>query len=452
MNEETGRPTEHLPTRQLMRIALYWLGLSSIFAGLTVIMLDRLVFEGLAPDSIEAGELWFRLTIFGTIIAIVVQPTVGMVSDYTASRWGRRKPYIFIGTILDLVFLTAIALSYDLVAIAVFIALLQLSSNFAQGPFQGYVPDLVPARQVGLASALVGMMQVLGNASGYLIAVLAILLGQTEFGLIALGLLELLTMLAVVVGVRDSRPAKPRRGRSWLSIGLGAWATDILTERSYMWLLGSRLAILMAGGILTGLGYLYLAFSLEYTQDLTAAALLPVVGLVAVGTLAAVVPAARLSDRIGRKPVIYGSCATGALGLAMVALAPLLYETPALVAAADETVPDLVAVLTDDPRYRLALVGVVIFGLSQGAFLAVDWALMSDIIPKASSGRYMGLSNVATASSGLLAIAVGGTVIRVVAEVGGDRRAGGSDGHRRPPPATRCRPAHAGGRTPPRRR
>jgi len=419
-SEDQGRPTQHLPARQLVRISLYWLGLSSIFGGLTVIMLDRLVFEGLAPDPIEAGELLFRLTFFGTIIAIVVQPTVGMISDYTVSRWGRRKPYIFIGTVLDLVFLVAIAFSHDLIAIAAFIALLQFSSNFAQGPFQGYVPDLVPAPQVGLASALVGMMQVFGNVAGVLIASLSVILKQPELGLIALGLLELLTMLAVVIGVRDSRPAKPRLGRSWRSIALGAWATDILRERSYMWLLGSRLFILMAGGILTGLGYLYLAFSLEYTRDLTAAALLPVTGLIAVGTLAAVVPAARLSDRIGRKPVIYGSCAIGALGLVIVALAPLLYETPALVAAADETALDLVAVLTDDPRYRLALVGVATYGLSMGAFLAVDWALMSDIIPKASSGRYMGISNVATASSGLLAIAVGGTVIRVVAEVSGD--------------------------------
>ena len=53
-------------------------------------------------------------------------------------------------------------------------------------------------------------------------------------------------------------------------------------------------------------------------------------------------------------------------------------------------------------------------------FLAVDWALMTDIIPKASSGRYMGLSNVATASAGVLAIAVGGTLMDVVGGPGLD--------------------------------
>ena len=48
------------------------------------------------------------------------------------------------------------------------------------------------------------------------------------------------------------------------------------------------------------------------------------------------------------------------------------------------------------------------FALSAGAFLAVDWALMSDIVPKASTGRYMGISNVATASAGTVALALGG--------------------------------------------
>ena len=77
------------------------------------------------------------MSISGAIIAIIVQPTIGSISDYTISRWGRRKPYIFIGSVLDVVFLIGIASSNTLLAIAAFIALLQFSSNFAQGPFQG---------------------------------------------------------------------------------------------------------------------------------------------------------------------------------------------------------------------------------------------------------------------------------------------------------------------------
>jgi MFS family permease len=407
----SGRPTEHLPIRQLVRISLYWLGISSIFAGLTFILTGRLIFEGLAVDEFEAGQTLFKITVFGALIAIIVQPTVGAISDYTATRWGRRKPYIFIGTILDVVFLTGIALSNELLAMAAFIALLQFSSNLAQGPFQGYVPDLVPEKQVGVASALVGMMQVFGNVAGTIIGAVAVAMNEFALGLIALGLLELLTMLSVVIRVRDTRPPKPRHGRSWRAIAAEAWSTDILQERSFMWLLGSRLSILMAGGILTGLGLFYLAWSLEYEQSMTGMALIPVVGLVAVGTVLAVLPAARLSDRIGRKKVIYGSCAIGAAGLALVALAPLLSNTPVAILNPPDGALEQLRLLLGDARYQVALVGAVIYGLSAGAFLAVDWALITDLIPKASSGRYMGISNVATASAGILAIALGGLLM-----------------------------------------
>ena len=71
----------------------------------------------------------------------------------------------------------------------------------------------------------------------------------------------------------------------------------------------------------------------------------------------------------------------------------------------------------------MALVGTVLYGMSAGIFLAVDWALMTDIIPKASSGRYMGLSNVATASSGVLALAIGGLLMDAVGGGEGPRAA-----------------------------
>ena len=381
-----GRPTAPLPIGQLIRISLYWLGLTSIFTGLNVIMTGRLVFTGLVPED-EVGRTLFRLTVFGALIAVIVQPTVGSISDYTISRWGRRKPYIFIGSVLDVVFLIGIATSNDLVAIAAFIALLQFSSNFAQGPFQGYIPDLVPAAQVGLASALVGVMTVLGNVSGFVIGGIATATHNYALGLVALGVLELATMLSVVIRVREGSVAKLRKGRSWWAIAGEAWGTDILRERSFLWLVGSRLAILMAGSFLTQWALLYLNRSLGLGEKDAGTILIPLVGVVALGTLISVVPAARISDRVGRKPVIWVSCAIGATGLAIVAIAP--------------SVP-------------VAFLGAVVYGLSAGIFLAVDWALMTDIIPKASTGRYMGLSNVATASAGVLAVAVGGVVIDLV--------------------------------------
>ncbi|MFL5718883.1 MAG: MFS transporter [Chloroflexota bacterium] len=384
--QSDGRPVARLPNRELVRMSLYWLGLSSIFAGLTAIMTGRLQFTDLA-DKATAGRALFLISITGVIIAIIVQPTIGSISDYTISRWGRRKPYIFIGSTLDVVFLIGIASSNTLIAIAAFITLLQFSSNFAQGPFQGYIPDLVPGPQVGTASAVVGLMQVLGVVSGFVIAGLATATHNYALGLISLGALEFVTMLLVVLRVREGPVAKSREGRPWRSIAAEAWGTDILKERSFLWLVASRLAILMGGAMLTQMATFYLARAMGLGEKDAGLVLIPLVALVAIGTVSSVVPAARISDRVGRKRVIWASCGLGAAGLAIVAAAPIL---------------------------PIAFVGALLYGISAGTFLAVDWALMTDIIPKASSGRYMGLSNVATASAGVLAIAVGGVLMDVI--------------------------------------
>ena len=132
----SGRPTDRLPVRELFRLSLYWLGLSSIFAGVNTILAGRIEFDALVPPE-AAGRTLFLLTIGGTIIAMVVQPTIGSISDYTISRWGRRKPYIFIGSILDVVFLVGIAFSQPLIAIAAFVRAPAVQLQLRAGPVPG---------------------------------------------------------------------------------------------------------------------------------------------------------------------------------------------------------------------------------------------------------------------------------------------------------------------------
>src|SRR5450756_653288 len=102
----------------------------------------------------------------------------------------------------------------------------------AQGPFQGYVPDLVPERQVGLASALVGMFQVLGNVTGAVVAALAVATGQYAVATVTLGVIEVVTMLSVALGVREGRAAKARAGRSWTDVAREAWGCLLYTSPS----------------------------------------------------------------------------------------------------------------------------------------------------------------------------------------------------------------------------
>ncbi|MES2210857.1 MAG: MFS transporter [Chloroflexota bacterium] len=383
---EGDRPSADLPTTQLVRLSLYWLGLSSIFTGLTAILSGRIQFAGLGERGSE-GTTLFALNFAGALIAALVQPTVGSISDYTISRWGRRKPYVFIGSVLDVLFLFGIATSNTIVSIAAFMVLLQVSANFAQGPFQGYVPDLVPKRQVGTASALVGLFQVLGNVAGFGIGSWAVATGDFFTGTMALGALELVTMLSVVWRVAEGRTARPREGKSWPTIAREAWGTDILRERSFIWLVGSRWFVLMGANMLVNFATFYLAQTFALSQADTGGSNLVLLAGTVLGNVVAVIPAGRLSDRIGRKPVIYAACAVGGTGMAVVAVAPVM---------------------------PVAVAGAALFGAGVGMFLAVDWALMTDIIPKASSGRYMGISNVATATSGIVAVMSGGLLMDAV--------------------------------------
>ena len=393
-----ARPDVHLPLPELFQLSIYWFGINAVWGGLDGVILQERI-PGLVDPSV-GGRALALVKILAVLMAIVVQPTIGSISDYTMSRWGRRKPYIAIGATLDVVFLVGIASSQTYLSVVAFLILLQFSSNFAQGPFQGYIPDLVPARQVSLASALVGVMSVLGVVGGQALASVGYLLkdgaGNPDFTIptISIGLIELATALGTLRWVREGRAPKSRGGRSWLSIAAETWGLDVLRERSFVWLVASRLCFLMGVGTVYNLSVLYLERSLQLTTP-EKAFWVPVTSLViGLSVLVSTLPASRLSDRVGRKRVIFGSCGLGAVGMTLLVVAPGV-----LVAEA----------------------GILLVAIGAGAFLAVDWALMSDIIPKESSGRFMGMSNVATASSGALALVVGGTLIDLV---GGPTHAG----------------------------
>ncbi len=383
-SDEAGRrPTADLPVGHLVRISLYWLGLTAIDGAVGVFIQNRLNYDGFAPE-LEIGRTLFLLSIPVALLSILIQPTLGAISDHTVSRWGRRKPYIVFGSLLDLAFLAGIATANNVLILGVFASLLAVSTNIARGPFQGYVPDLISERQVGMASALVGLMQILGNVVGFLLVTIAVALDRMELAILAVAIVELATMVAVVVRVSPGPAPLDRAGRSWVAIARTAWGTDILRERSYVWLVVSRLFFLMGGAMLVNLVITYLKQTHGLSQDAANGTNTILLVVVVVANLIAIVPSARASDRIGRKPVIYASCVVGALGLLVSALAP--------------SVPFL-------------FVGAFLFGASAGTFLAVDWALITDIIPRASSGRYMGLSNVATGSSTVFAVMTGGLVL-----------------------------------------
>lgn len=375
LETDADRAAPRLPFSQLLTLSVYWFGILTIWGGLNGVILPARV------DAIDPANVGVLLAIMNgaaVVMAIVVQPTIGVISDYTASRWGRRKPYIVIGALLDVVFLAGIAFSQSYLAILAFLVLLQFSSNFAQGPFQGYVPDLVPARQVGLASGLMGVMIVLGQIAGVGIATL----GNPDalpLATLGLGVIEVATMIVLVASVDEGRVAPSRPG-SWWRVATSAWGTDILGERNVLWLLLVRLLFLGAVNV-TALGLLYFERSHGQPSDGADTTLFVTTLVVGLATAAAALPGGRLSDRYGRRPMIWIACVVGSLGLAGVVVAP----TP-----------------------ELAIAAFIPFGLGVGIFLSVDWALMTDVIPKHTTGRYMGILNAGTAAAGPVFLIVAG--------------------------------------------
>src|SRR5215216_96059 len=110
------------------------------------------------------------LTFGGLIIAMVVQPLSGTLSDGWKSRFGRRRPLIVVGTLFDFIFLSILAWAGGLVWLFIGYIGLQFSSNIAHGPLQGLLPDRVPKTQLGVASSLKTFMDMLSLILASLIA------------------------------------------------------------------------------------------------------------------------------------------------------------------------------------------------------------------------------------------------------------------------------------------
>ncbi|HEV2235184.1 MAG TPA: MFS transporter, partial [Ktedonobacterales bacterium] len=122
----------------------------------------------------------------GLVVALLANPFFGLLSDRTPGRFGRRRPYILVGTVLNVVGLVAMAFlpgalitrhSGNPLAPSILVLMgggmfLQLVSNCAQAPFHALLPDLIPREQRGQASGVMGLAQLLGSVAGFVVPAL----------------------------------------------------------------------------------------------------------------------------------------------------------------------------------------------------------------------------------------------------------------------------------------
>ena len=340
----------------------------------------------------------------GTVIAIVWQPIVGAISDRTATRWGRRHPFIVAGTVGDLIFLTAIAFTGAYWWLVVFYFMLQFASNTAQAPYQGLLPDVVPEPQRGQASGYYGVANLVGIAGGTVGAGLLLAHFVRGAAIFSIVVVLVTTMLVTVLAVPD-RSVRVERGFRSARELLGRTFGVPFRNRPFVWLMVSRLMIFMGFGGLQNFAYFYFDnVFFHHDTRATAIAASTLLGI-AIGVAALVTwPASRLSDRTGRRALILAAGLCGAVGSLVLVFSHYRWLPDSIVGplAGLLNVPDLAAQAT--------LTGLLI-GVGLGVFFSVDWAFIQDIIPAEEAGLFMGFSNIATAGSGIIARFIGGFLL-----------------------------------------
>jgi MFS family permease len=348
----------------------YFFGLSFMWNSLHVILLPTILLLYVA-DS-QKNSVLGLLTAAGLVIAMIVQPVAGAVSDRWSSRWGRRRPLILLGSLGDLVFLGALALAGGVIGLAIGYIGLQFTSNTAHGPLQGLLPDRVPAEQLGRGSAVKSALDMLG------MIVAAVFMGRflradgSNWPAAVAVVIGVLAVCAAVtlLGSREE-DSRHRAATGPLAVNLsGTFAVDWKSAPGFAGLILSRFVFL--AGV-----YGIQAFAQYFIRDVLGVAdpgklTGDLMAVIALSLTAFAFGSGWLCDRLGRKPLH---------GLAAV-----------LVAGGS-----LLMILARTPGAVLACGSII--GAGAGVFITSNWALATDLAPQREAGKFLGLTNLATAGA-----------------------------------------------------
>jgi MFS family permease len=390
----------------------------------------------------NADLLIGRVTAAGGVFALLTPILVGWLSDRTVTRWGRRRPWMVAGTVLNIIGLGLLALSSSQLTFIAAYLVVQLSNNAAGAAYTGVIPDVVRAEDRGRASGLLGTMNQLGTVVGVgLVGLTFKLYGDTRAGLLAgygvVAVILVITLLITVIAVKEPRginpPPRPSPARGEGALPLAAFICGAAFVVALIGLfaillapLGSLLwpvvAVFIAAGIITvlaarqlpGLMAFFQAFrsndffwtfatrglvtlgifsilpfmelyfrDVVRTKDAGAASAFWLLAVIAGAIIPSMVGGV-LSDRTGRRKLF-------------------VYISSAMQAV-------VVSVLLFGLVRSLALLYVlgILYGIGYGAYYAVDWALACDVLPnrEEAAGRDMALWHVSFTLPQVLAPAI----------------------------------------------
>jgi len=355
---------------QLLSLNAHWLGISFMWNALHPLVLPAILIT-LVPDSRKNTFLGL-LTFAGLVTAMIVQPLAGAISDRWQSRYGRRRPLMVGATILQCVFLLILGWSGGLIWLCIGYLGLQVFSNTAQGPLQGLLRDRVPPSQLGLASSLKILLDLIGLVIAGLAAGRML---QTSAGgplmIMLLLMALLLTSGAITIFFTREEPARQADRETQASSDR---APGVGWKAGYRALIAERALFLLGIYGLQAFGQYYLGDVLKVSDPARRAG--DLLASVGAGTILLVISGAWLIGKVGARKILYVASGITALGLLLMSFAD-----------------------------RMS--GVIIFGSLVGAgiglFLSSNWTLANRLAPEAQSGKFLGLMNLATAGSAAVA-------------------------------------------------
>lgn len=366
-----------------LALASFWFGGNYHWGVILAVLLPYQV-SILVPKDQQPADLGFVLGM-GSFFAMVLPPLVGLWSDSLRTRWGRRRPIMLVGTLVNAAALLLLMAAPTFPVLIIAYLVVQIFNNAAGAAFNAVVPDVVPEEEFGKQSGILGAMVQLGYVGGLGTFLGLSALGRPLLTYAAISVVLVVTLVPTLVASAGEgmTPVVPReRGPFWPAVKK---FFAPLASGDFAWVVFTRLMI--TAGIWVVFPFLQYFFRdvghLAKAADFTSLWLLVVL-------LAATpfgIGGGWLSDRLGRKVFVYGSGAC--MGL-VVLLFIVLFPT---------AVP-------------LFYVLGIVFGLGYGLYYAVDWALACDTLPdRKNSAKDMGLFHVAYTLPQVLLPSVFGVVL-----------------------------------------
>lgn len=336
-------------TAWYITLSAYWFATSFKWFLVLLVLLPARVAELVSPDE-KATKLGLLFAV-GAVMAFIGPPVFGYISDRFPTRWGKRLPYLGIGALLTAVGLVWMAYAPGYWWLFLSYIILQFADDLATGPYSALIPDLVSPEKRGVASGWMGSLQMAAQIAAGLVAVI---LADLRLLFLVTAAINLLAAAWTLIFIREPRQVSAR-SESFLASMAAPWSNP-----DFRWVWGTRFLVMLGQYVVQT----YLQYYLEdvvriftlfgrvvASKAFQAVALLALV--ISLGASLSAVPAGRWSERVGRKLPIYLSGLTMAF-----VIFPLLLL----------------------PRFDVLVLVALFFGIGYGAYMAVDWALVTDVL------------------------------------------------------------------------